>query len=73
MDAGETVSNLAREIGVHRQRPYRWRERIRLTGDLTPARLGRRVADTTYRAPHPNRVCDACNCRLGRKYVPKGI
>ncbi|RWN94503.1 helix-turn-helix domain-containing protein [Mesorhizobium sp.] len=41
MEAGENVSELAREFGISRQRLYDWRDRLRLTGSLKSRRRGR--------------------------------
>ncbi|MCV3211848.1 helix-turn-helix domain-containing protein [Mesorhizobium sp. YC-39] len=34
MEAGETVSKLADEVGISRQRLYEWRDQLRLRGNL---------------------------------------
>ncbi|RWE92366.1 helix-turn-helix domain-containing protein [Mesorhizobium sp.] len=41
MEAGENISELAREAGISRQRLYDWRDRLRLTGSLKARRRGR--------------------------------
>ncbi|WP_167514708.1 hypothetical protein [Mesorhizobium intechi] len=40
MEAGETVSTLADEVGISRQRLYEWRDHLRLRGNLTSRRRG---------------------------------
>ncbi|MBB4245042.1 MULTISPECIES: helix-turn-helix domain-containing protein [Rhizobium] len=41
MEAGETVSKLADEVGISRQRLYEWRDHLRLHGNLKSRRRGR--------------------------------
>ncbi|RWD59898.1 MAG: helix-turn-helix domain-containing protein [Mesorhizobium sp.] len=41
MEAGETVSKLADEVGISRQRLYEWRDHLRLRGNLKSRRRGR--------------------------------
>uniref|UniRef100_UPI0017812C7E IS3 family transposase n=1 Tax=Mesorhizobium silamurunense TaxID=499528 RepID=UPI0017812C7E len=41
MKAGETVSKLADEVGISRQRLYEWRDQLRLRGNLKSRRRGR--------------------------------
>ncbi|MER9858829.1 MULTISPECIES: helix-turn-helix domain-containing protein [unclassified Mesorhizobium] len=41
MEAGETVSKLADEVGISRQRLYEWRDQLRLRGNLKSRRRGR--------------------------------
>ncbi|QKC67362.1 helix-turn-helix domain-containing protein [Mesorhizobium loti] len=41
MEASETVSKLADEIGISRQRLYEWRDHLRLRGNLKSRRRGR--------------------------------
>jgi transposase-like protein len=38
MEAGETVSKLADEVGIGRQRLYEWRDHLRLHGNLKSRR-----------------------------------
>ncbi|MCV3243845.1 hypothetical protein ABID19_006542 [Mesorhizobium robiniae] len=42
MEAGETVSKLADEVGISRQRLYEWRDHLRLHGNLRSRRRGGR-------------------------------
>ena len=53
MEAGESVSRLADEAGVSRQRLYDWRERLRVRGNLKSLRRGRpaRTAERIDGAP----------------------
>lgn len=46
MEAGETVSKLADEVGVSRQRLYEWRDQLRLRGNLKSRRRGRPARST---------------------------
>ncbi|RWM44188.1 MAG: hypothetical protein EOR78_36005, partial [Mesorhizobium sp.] len=46
MEAGETVSKLADEVGVSRQRLYEWRDHLRLRGNLKSRRRGRPARST---------------------------
>ncbi|WP_108605978.1 helix-turn-helix domain-containing protein [Aminobacter sp. MSH1] len=46
MDAGETVSKLADEVGISRQRFYEWRDQLRLHGNLKSRRRGRPARST---------------------------
>ncbi|MBD9499007.1 helix-turn-helix domain-containing protein [Ensifer sp. ENS03] len=41
MEAGETASKFADEIGIRRQRLYEWRDQLRLRGNLKSRRRGR--------------------------------
>ncbi|MQX43731.1 transposase [Sinorhizobium meliloti] len=41
MEAGESVSKLADEVGISRQRLYEWRDHLRLHGSLKSGRRGR--------------------------------
>ncbi|WP_352503888.1 helix-turn-helix domain-containing protein [Mesorhizobium sp. M0012] len=50
MEAGENISELAREAGVSRQRLYDWRDRLRLAGSLKRA-----VVDVPGRRRLPRR------------------
>ncbi|MET2833091.1 helix-turn-helix domain-containing protein [Mesorhizobium shangrilense] len=47
MEAGETVSKLADEVGISRQRLYEWRDQLRLRGSLKSRRRGRPARSTT--------------------------
>lgn len=46
MEAGETVSKLADEVGISRQRLYEWRDQLRLHGNLKSRRRGRPARST---------------------------
>ncbi|WP_234879326.1 helix-turn-helix domain-containing protein [Sinorhizobium americanum] len=46
MEAGETVSKLADEVGISRQRLYEWRDQLRLHGNLKARRRGRPARST---------------------------
>ncbi|TIP39892.1 MAG: helix-turn-helix domain-containing protein [Mesorhizobium sp.] len=46
MEAGETVSKLADEVGISRQRLYEWRDHLRLHGNLKSRRRGRPARST---------------------------
>ncbi|WP_292572350.1 helix-turn-helix domain-containing protein [Mesorhizobium sp.] len=50
MEAGETVSGLADEVGISRQRLYEWRDHLRLHGNLKSRRRGR-PARSAWRQP----------------------
>lgn len=47
MEAGETASKLADEVGISRQRLYEWRDHLRLRGNLKSRRRGRPARSTT--------------------------
>ncbi|OKP63395.1 helix-turn-helix domain-containing protein [Ensifer adhaerens] len=47
MEAGETVSKLADEVGISRQRLYEWRDQLRLHCNLKSRRRGRPARSTT--------------------------
>lgn len=46
MEAGETVSKLAVEVGISRQRFYEWRDHLRLHGSLKSRGRGRPARST---------------------------
>lgn len=50
MEAGETVSKLADEVGISRHRLYEWRDHLRLHGNLKSLRRGRPGRSTAGRA-----------------------
>ncbi|WP_235984372.1 hypothetical protein ACSGFO_30175 [Mesorhizobium sp. WSM4083] len=47
MEAGETVSKLADEVGISRQPLHEWRDHLRLRGNLKSRRRGRPARSIT--------------------------
>ncbi|WP_353037986.1 helix-turn-helix domain-containing protein [Mesorhizobium sp. M1076] len=61
MEAGETVSKLADEVGISRQRLYEWRDHLRLHGNLKSRRRGRPARSTAeLTGPASGRARSTC-------------
>ena len=70
LEAGESASALARELGVFRQAVERWRERVRQGGPAALGGTGRpRKADLAAMAAWPTRPPEELELRAARARI----